>query len=94
MGVYGYDQKLNLMMGGLNVCDNPDFPVIAQCACGAYFRSCDYIDAMLHITPKSSESHKWTALKGNSFVAGRDGKIFKKQIFVLGYTLKQWREGE
>lgn len=71
------------------MCDNPDLPIIAGCACGAYFRTCDYLDAMLHITPNSSLSHKWVYLKSNSFVAGRDNKTFNKRILLFGKPLQR-----
>lgn len=65
------------------MCQDNNLPIIAGCACGAYFHSCDYLDAMLHITPHSSLSHKWVYLRGNSFVAGRDNKTFNKQILIF-----------
>lgn len=71
------------------MCDNPDLPIIATCACGAYYRSCDYLDAMLHITPHSSLGHKWVYLKGNSFIAGRDNKTFNKRILIFDKPLQR-----
>lgn len=71
------------------MCQNTNLPVIAACACGAHFRSCDVINALLHITPNSSLSHKWVYIKGNSYVAGRDGKTFEKQILIYGRSLTE-----
>ena len=60
-----------------------------MCECGAYYRSCDYLNAMLHITPRSALSHKWAYLASNSFVAGRDNKTFNKQILLFGSPIKR-----
>lgn len=46
-------------------------PIIARCACGASFAECDFVEAMLHITPNSSKSHKWEFIEHRIFRAGR-----------------------
>jgi hypothetical protein len=71
------------------MCNDPKAPTIAICACGAYFKNCDYLNAMLHITCDSGPSHKWVYLISNSFVAGRDHKTFDKQILIWGKPMRR-----
>lgn len=72
------------------MCQDTSRPIIAVCACGAHYRNCDYLDAMLHITPHSALGHKWVYLASNSFIAGRDNKTFDKEILLFGEPLR-WR---
>lgn len=46
-------------------------PAIAICACGAKFQACDTVEALLHITGKSGESHHWAYIYTGVFEAGR-----------------------
>lgn len=42
-----------------------------MCACGQSFAACDTVEALLHITTKSGDSHHWVYINTGVFEAGR-----------------------
>jgi hypothetical protein len=48
-----------------------DRQAIAICACGAKFAGCDTVEALCHITARSSRAHHWIYIYTGVFEAGR-----------------------
>ncbi len=46
-------------------------PSIAICECGASFAACDTVEALLHITQASGNSHSWVFIDTGVWTAGR-----------------------